>query len=85
MISGFAIAYRDNNGYPVLYFYPGYDDNLNKIYADIDLSSLHQEYDWKRNDDGSIKCVFENKKIKNISCKLFNNITKETKQLSFDI
>lgn len=85
MVNGFVYAYRGKSDYPILYFYPGYTDNMDKVYADIDLSGVMQEYTWKRNLDGSIKCVFQSKNIKTITCQLYNNITKETQELEFDI
>ena len=70
MIPGFVTAYRDKENYVHLYFYPGLDDNDSHIYKDIDLSSINESYDLKRNIDNSVHYKFLNKKIVKFYCKL---------------
>lgn len=75
MIPGFVIAYRDKSNKVVLYFYPGYDDDLNKIYADIDTSKIQETCNIVRLVDGAIKYTFDNSNITSITCKLIENKT----------
>lgn len=75
MIPGFVIAYRNKNNKIVLYFYPGYTDQFEKIYADIDMSKIDEHYTVNRNIDGSVKYTFSNEQIRYIACKLIENDT----------
>ena len=75
MIHGYITAYRNDEDRIVLYFYPGYDDNFNKIYADIDMTNISESYNIFRNKDGSVKYVFDNINITSITCKLVENST----------
>lgn len=82
MIPGFAIAYKDIDKNVHVYFYPGYEDNGDKIYGDIEWNTL-LSYTEHKKDDGAIDYVFENKNIKNISLKLINKSNKSIKKLNF--
>lgn len=70
MFPGFVLGYKDENGFVHLYFHKGIDDNGKDIYKDIDFSKIPFSYSSIMNEDGSIDYMFENKKIRQISCKL---------------
>lgn len=82
MIPGFAIAYKDDDKNVHIYFYPGYDDNGDKIYGDIEWNTS-LSYKENKKDDGAIDYIFDKKDIKTISLKLINKNDKSIKKLNF--
>lgn len=82
MIPGFAIAYKDDEHNVHIYFYPGYDDQGEKIYGDIEWNTM-LTYTETKKDDGAIDYMFEDKSIKSISLKLVDKKTKSSRRLNF--
>lgn len=85
MIPGFVTLYRNKQNNICLYFYPGCTDNFDKIYEDIDLSSLKVKYSKRINVDGSILFTFSDKSIKKITCKLMEIKTSKMVIKTFEI
>lgn len=73
MIPGFVVPFKDKEENIHLYFYPGYDDDFNPIYKDIDWNNSQLKPEINKNIDGSKDYVFKFKNINTISCKLVKN------------
>ena len=76
MIPGFVTAYKDNNNYIHLYFYPGYE-NGNNIYELFDLNKIQVDYDKLEHPDGSIELLFKTDKLLQFNCTLIKKLTQE--------
>ena len=70
MIPGFVTIYTDKDNYKHLYFYPGYDDNDEPIYRNIELPNCQLKYDKILNDDLSVDYKFYDNSIIKITCNL---------------
>ena len=77
MIPGFVTAYRDDDNYVHLYFFPGIDDDDKPIYRNIDLSHITIKYDINKQTDEGIDYKFYDKNIIRLHCKLLINLTEE--------
>ncbi len=82
MLPFFIYSYKDKSNYIHLYFYPGLDDNDNKIYRDIELTHVDKyKYSKFNNVDGSIEYIFENSNIIAFNCILYKlNSNKEIRK-----
>lgn len=78
MFPGFVYMYKDNDDYVHLYFFSGINDNGNKIYKDIDLSSVPFKYMCNEESDLIKDYKFQNKTIIKIKCSLINIETGNT-------
>lgn len=74
MIPGFITLYRKND-LICLYFYKGYVDDNNAYYNSLDMSKCIYNYKIVNYEDGAKEYIFDNKKIKSITCNLvkYNN------------
>lgn len=72
MIPGFVIAYKDEEDYIHLYFFPGIDEYDQPIYKDIDLSNCKFRYTKSRYLDNAIDYKFYDKRICKLTCKLLD-------------
>ena len=79
MLPGFINLFKDKESFVHLYFYKGLLDNNIFYYKDLDLSQIKSKYSYKiiNYDDGSKEYIFDNTKIKSITCKLVNYQGKE--------
>lgn len=74
MFPGFVNTYRDDDNNIHLYFFPGIDENNNRIYNNIDMSSFRASYTMTTNDDNSQDITFDNKNIIKIHTRLIKNL-----------
>lgn len=70
MIKGFVSTYKDEDDFVHLYFFPGIDDDDNKIYNDIDLSNCGVDFVEEKFNDNACDFRFVTKNIIKITCKL---------------
>ena len=71
MLPGFITLYKED--YLIhLYFFKGLTDDNHFYYRDLDMSNCKYEYKKKIYEDGAIDYIFNNEKIRSISCKLIN-------------
>lgn len=74
MIPGFITLYKKDN-LVCLYFYKGYTDDDKSYYNALDMSNCIYNYKIVNHKDGAIEYIFNNPKIKSITCNLvkYNN------------
>ena len=72
MFPGFVTAYKDNNQYIHLYFFPGLDDHNRPIFREMDLKNIKFKYEQRKNLDNSVDYKFYNKNIIRLNCKLLD-------------
>lgn len=79
MLPSVIVLFKDNDNFVHLYFFKGLLDNNIFYYKDLDLSQIKNKYTYSivNYEDGSKEYIFDNKKIKSITCKLINYIGKE--------
>ena len=79
MLPSVIVLFKDTENFIHLYFFKGLLDNNIFYYKDLDLSQIRKKYSYKLIEygDGSKEYVFDNKKIKSITCKLINYIGHE--------
>lgn len=78
MIPGFVTAYKDNNDFVHLYFFPGIDVQNRPIYKDIDLSHCKFRFTKSKYLDSAIDYKFYDKRIYKLTCKLLDYNNNET-------
>lgn len=78
MFPGFVSSYKDTDGYMVLFFFPGIDEDESNIYKHLDLSKCNVRYTEKKNDDGSIEYTLKSRNIAKVTCKLLDKHGKVT-------
>lgn len=70
MLPGFITLFKDNEGFVHLYFFQGLTDENRQYYNKLDLPNDKYKYKLIKNKDNSVEYIFENKKIKSITCNL---------------
>lgn len=70
MLPGFITLYKDNDEFVHLYFFQGLTDEERPYYNKLDLPNDKYKYKLIRNKDNSVEYIFENKKIKSMTCNL---------------
>jgi hypothetical protein len=71
MLPGYITLYKEDNLIH-LYFFKGWTDDNRSYYHDLDMSNCKYKFEKKTYDDGAIDYIFNNEKIRSISCKLIN-------------
>lgn len=73
MLPSVIVLFKDKEDFIHLYFFKGLLDNI-FYYKDLDLSQIKTKYSYKiiEYTDGSKEYIFDNKKIKSMTCKLIN-------------
>ena len=75
MLPGYITLYKDDDGFIHLYFFQGLTDDNRTYYNKLDLPNDKYKYKVIVNNDNSSEYIFENKRIKSMSCNLvsYNN------------
>ena len=76
MLPGFITLFKDEEGFVHLYFFQGLTDEERPYYNKLNLQNDKYKYKVIEHKDNSVEYIFENKRIKSMTCNLVSYTNK---------
>jgi len=70
MLPGFITLFKDDDGFVHLYFFQGLTDENRSYYNKLNLQNTKYKYKLIEHKDHAFEYIFENKRIKSMTCNL---------------